>query len=485
MKNRAAKSLTGVVMLALCSLWVCSAAGDRRVKVQSPLSPSETLSFWHPEGFTCEVGHAKNDDFRPGFWFRDYSNDSSEPLHEIWTCKLSFWITVNGMETGPSVQQRDTDIAVQERAFELCKTTVDTNLIRHLRLTNGFGSYCTLQDTELARRQTIQPGTYNFFTIGVLRVGRYSFDVVASSRADDDEMYRNMLKVVESLVVLDVTTNQADRQLLEAAFAGDFQKTVSSLSEGANVNATDQRGWTPLIHAAKAGHVDIALELIAKGADIERRTTTEAGSSVLCFATEGRKFQILTALLKRGADINGKSRNGMTPLAFAAQSGYTDVAHYLITNGADVNLFGPRDENGKVRSPLMCAAIKGSIEMMRLLLAAGATVDGTNAGGDTALMMAAKRDRAAVLKFLIKNKANVNARGTHGHTAFIYAAYNGQVENLKVLLEAGADPFATATDSKDPNDPKGRYGAADLASQQGQFEALEIIRNAERVNRPL
>ena len=145
-----------------------------------------------------------------------------------------------------------------------------------------------------------------------------------------------------------------------------------------------------------------------------------------------------------------------------------------------MDMLGPVDEIGASRSPLMCASSTGQIAAMELLIASGAKIDLTNEAGNTALMVTAKHDQSKALAWLMKQGANVNAKGPWGHTALIYAAYNGRVECLKLLLDAGADPFATATDSRDPNDTRRRYGAIEVAMQQGQAEALALIRAAQK-----
>jgi ankyrin repeat protein len=129
----------------------------------------------------------------------------------------------------------------------------------------------------------------------------------------------------------------------------------------------------------------------------------------------------------------------------------------------------------------MCAACTGQIPLMDLLLTNGAKIELTNEVGDTALMVVAKENQPAALAWLIQHGAKVNARGPHGHTALIYAAYNGRLKSLKLLLAAGADPSATATDSSNP-DSSNRYGAIDVAAQQGHLEAVALIRAAQKAS---
>jgi ankyrin repeat protein len=272
-------------------------------------------------------------------------------------------------------------------------------------------------------------------------------------------------------------TNPLNAALLKAAEQGDEKAVKLLLQQGANVDAQNSKGWTPLIFAGLAGNKNIVHALIEKGADVNRKSTTETGSTALCFAVEGGSLEAVKDLLDHGANVNGKSTNGMTPLGYAAIHGKIKEAKFLIANGADVNLLGLVDSRGAEWSPLTSAAKEDHLDMLELLLSNGANLEATNNEGDTALMITAKRPRPKSIKFFISKGARVNARGPRGHTALIYAAYNGMTENLKLLLSSGADPFATATDSNKPGGS--RYGAVHLAKQQGHPEVLALIREAQ------
>jgi hypothetical protein len=73
----------------------------------------------------------------------------------------------------------------------------------------------------------------------------------------------------------------------------------------------------------------------------------------------------LEKLLRAGADINTRSKDGMTPLSVAAFWGYTDVVKYLLENGADINL----PNKGTNWTPLHCAAFQGHGPVILKLMA--------------------------------------------------------------------------------------------------------------------
>jgi uncharacterized protein len=185
-------------------------------------------------------------------------------------------------------------------------------------------------------------------------------------------------------------------------------------------------------------------------------------------------------LLEHGSPVDVRGKRGDTALFAAAGNNYPGSAAFLLTKGADPNLFSNRDEKGNDYSPLMAVVIANSdVGLIDLLLKHGAGLDRQNNAGRTALMEGVTREGTFGVKYLLAKGANVNIKAPFGHTALILAAYNGRLEAVKLLLGAGADPFATATDSRDPNDQIGRYDATDVALQQGHEEVARLIETAK------
>lgn len=97
-------------------------------------------------------------------------------------------------------------------------------------------------------------------------------------------------------------------------------------------------------------------------------------------------------------------------------------------------------------TPLMSATIKKSIEMMKILLDAGADINEKEEHGFTALMIACALRRKELVTFLIENGADVNAKAMNGNSVLLYAIFLSTPEIVKILTDAGAKPtvsFAT------------------------------------------
>lgn len=95
---------------------------------------------------------------------------------------------------------------------------------------------------------------------------------------------------------------------------------------------------------------------------------------------------------------------------------------------------------------LILAAENNSVDVLGMLLEAGATVDLSRTNGDTALLAASSHDFVDCVKKLLSGGAKADARNIMGDTAYILAAGNGASNSLSVLLEVpGAVRYAEMT----------------------------------------
>ena len=95
---------------------------------------------------------------------------------------------------------------------------------------------------------------------------------------------------------------KADRALLEIAKVGNIEAVKQVVANGADVNAKDTIGYTPLHHAAFGGHKEVAELLIAKGADVNAKDKN--GNMPLDAANDGNQPEIMDLLVKHGAIVS-------------------------------------------------------------------------------------------------------------------------------------------------------------------------------------
>jgi uncharacterized protein len=119
----------------------------------------------------------------------------------------------------------------------------------------------------------------------------------------------------------------------------------------------------------------------------------------------------------------------------AADKGCLDLAKLLLSKGASVEA---RDRLGA--KPLARAAAGGQAEIVTLFLEGGAPIDARDLDGSTALYKAAETGRLPIVRLLIEHGADVNLPGRNGITSLSAAAYMGSAPIVQLLMEKGADP---------------------------------------------
>lgn len=134
----------------------------------------------------------------------------------------------------------------------------------------------------------------------------------------------------------------------------------------------------------------------------------------------------------------------------AALDGDEETVSELLAGGADPN--GPYEGDDDGGLPLCAAAARDRVAVAGMLLAAGASVDGRESGGWTALMWAAANGSTGTAKVLIEAGADVNAANETGDTPLTLAARRGALGVTRELLDAGADPSAYDGDGDTAHD---------------------------------
>ena len=180
----------------------------------------------------------------------------------------------------------------------------------------------------------------------------------------------------------------ADNLLSSQVTKGDNSLTISLLLLlGADPNAANQDGDTPLLRAAISGRADAVRQLLEAGADAN--LTDNDGDTplhLLPYVTQWssrQHYEIAQLLLANGADVNARDERGRTPLFSSAWYTRSKIVWLLLLADADVNA---KAENSI--SALHMAAIANEKDECRtayLLLAAGADTEAKDADGKTPL----------------------------------------------------------------------------------------------------
>jgi ankyrin repeat protein len=160
----------------------------------------------------------------------------------------------------------------------------------------------------------------------------------------------------------------------------------------------------------------------------------ESPDDYVCFlAIRYNANAVLRVLINAGGDLNAVEHpkcSGYTPLARAIAAKNMQAFRLLLKAGALIN------KQGYFESPLHVAAKEGSVAFTRACIAAGATIDlPEKVIGQTPLMSAAVFGHVNIVKLLLKAGANPRKRDKYGRTARKIAADLDQSEVVKSLTE--------------------------------------------------
>ena len=106
--------------------------------------------------------------------------------------------------------------------------------------------------------------------------------------------------------------------------------------------------------------------------------------------------------------------------------------------------------DGEPRSPLVAAARKGNLTLVKLLVEAKANVEFHASGDESPLIAASKAGHIETVKYFISQGAEINSKVRSDGTALIASVKNNHIEVAKVLLAKGADPYLASSGDEFP-----------------------------------
>ncbi|MEE8129441.1 MAG: ankyrin repeat domain-containing protein [Vicinamibacterales bacterium] len=274
--------------------------------------------------------------------------------------------------------------------------------------------------------------------------------------------------VIERLLEAGANPNTSlpggETALMTAARTGVAAAIRVLVAHGADVNARDEiHGQTAMMWAAARGNAEAIHVLAEVGGDVhartERRVQTPGGSysgrpnlmkspdptgfTPVMFAVRAGHLDAVRVLLEAGANVNDTLSDGQSVLVVATANANWELADYLLDKGADPN-----------RAGAGWNALHQTVRTRRMNLNFG--LPGPIPSGTV--------DSVDVIKKMLAKGVDVNARMTRngmkdgqrnrfnrlGATAFLLAAKITDVEAMKILLEAGADPNIKSAENTTP-----------------------------------
>ncbi len=313
-------------------------------------------------------------------------------------------------------------------------------------------------------------------------------------------------RILFSLLLLLTSCADTTPPIIKAVNSGSLEEVKKAIQYGADLNATDEKGYSGLLIAIRgrwtrldSGHtflekpdVNIAKALIEAGADIS--IPNRMGYTALRYAIWEKQTDLINLLLEKGASISILEDYFFYDICYRCNLEIIDLVLDKIEKEKRTTIYQTAmqaasrrekdsielmtkllDRGANVKGSFYFAALNGNIEAMEFLLQHGADLDETNSINKSGLYYAIENGHLDAVRFLLEKGASITAgkgilealktavekghaeivdllleNGVNKHGLLTIAAENGQIEVMKVLLMRGANPNETNQEGHTP-----------------------------------
>lgn len=221
------------------------------------------------------------------------------------------------------------------------------------------------------------------------------------------------------------------RALRRAVRSEDINAVRKMIADGYGVNEAQEASLICI--AARRTNLEMLKLLVEAGVEInkpDRRSQTSKARTALQEASRKGWVEGVEFLLELNVNVDDCEEGDATALHIAARMGHEDVVRLLLRNRAD-----PCGAKNSITSPLHETS---SLNIMRMLLQAGASVNQRDRNKCTPLHLQVYSGRPELAKMLIENGAEVQSFDRKGRTpAFLLGSRGDVLETYELLKEKG------------------------------------------------
>ncbi|KAL6046305.1 Ankyrin repeat domain-containing protein 53 [Balamuthia mandrillaris] len=319
-------------------------------------------------------------------------------------------------------------------------------------------------------KESIASSPSDFVVVQAQREGSYPQQIASQSRIDFSLLEAALANSTNDPGV--AWANYNEQTFLHLmCLQGNPAIVARLIDNGADINALDGKGSTPLHLAAANGHLECVKVLLDRHADPNVEEPYNR-CSPLHHAAQYNQTQVLQLLIESGATVDHKDRNGVLPIHKASAQGHLEAVQILLGAGAFLHA-----EDREGNNAFLLALLSGHSQVSAYLLEQGADGRCHNTAGDTPLwgaalhldkcmvekilcaskkygidlnsqtgkhkqtllhrcvLMLEDQKAKAVIKLLISMGANVNVLNGEGKTPLFLAAYLDRFPLARMLLK--------------------------------------------------
>ncbi|HEY2009864.1 MAG TPA: ankyrin repeat domain-containing protein, partial [Rhizomicrobium sp.] len=223
--------------------------------------------------------------------------------------------------------------------------------------------------------------------------------------------------------------------LMRAAASGRTDNIAFLIAHGANVNAVEEKGFSPLFFALRSKVPEASVALLNAGANI--KAVLPDGTSLVAAAVDNGNIPFAVTMVSRGTDLTQHDAQGRQLIHVAAASGSADLVKMVLSKGVDANAMSlPPPAPPPALVQVATAQVAGGPKLAR---ADGTRPPPAPAVSKPPLIFAAEAGSAPAMKALVDAGAKASIKAQDGTAVALAAAGSGNLDAVKYALQLDPD----------------------------------------------